>query len=82
MRRNLDGLLFPRSVAVIGASATPGRKSRARSSSPTSRAFPGPGLRREPQTYQEIAGKPCFPTVAGPPRARGLGGQSSSRPKG
>jgi hypothetical protein len=49
MRRNLDGLLFPRSVAVIGASATRGRKSRARSSSPTSRAFPGRGLRREPQ---------------------------------
>jgi acetyl coenzyme A synthetase (ADP forming)-like protein len=64
MRRNLDGLLFPRSVAVIGASATPGKVGHALFANVVS--FPGPVYAVNPK-HTEIMGKPCFPTVAALP---------------
>jgi len=64
MRRNLDGLLFPRSVAVIGASATPGKVGHALFANVVN--FPGPVYAVNPK-HTEIMGKPCFPTVAALP---------------
>ena len=64
MRRNLDGLLFPRSVAVIGASATPGKIGHALFANVVN--FPGPVYAVNPK-HTEIMGKPCFPTVAALP---------------
>jgi acetyltransferase len=64
MRRNLDGLLFPRSVAVIGASATPGKIGHALFANVVS--FPGTVYAVNPK-HTEIMGKPCFPTVAALP---------------
>ncbi|MBC7318411.1 acetate--CoA ligase family protein [Candidatus Bipolaricaulota bacterium] len=61
MRRNLDGLLFPRSVAVVGASATPGKVGHALFANVVN--FPGPVYAVNPK-HTEIMGKPCVPTVS------------------
>jgi len=64
MRRNLDGLLFPRSVAVVGASATPGKIGHALFANVSS--FPGPVYAVNPK-YTEIMGRPCVPSIAALP---------------
>ncbi|MGB9862117.1 MAG: CoA-binding protein, partial [Candidatus Bipolaricaulaceae bacterium] len=64
MRRNLEGLLFPRSVAVVGASATPGKLGHALFANVV--GFPGPVYAVNPK-YQEIMGRPCVPTISALP---------------
>lgn len=61
MRRKLDGLLFPRSVAVVGASATPGKVGHALFTNVLS--FPGPVYAVNPK-YREILGRPCLPSIS------------------
>lgn len=60
MEINLDGLLFPRSVAVVGASATPGKIGHALFSNVAS--FPGPVYGVNPK-YTELLGRPVVPSV-------------------
>lgn len=64
MKRNLDGLLFPRSVAVVGASATPGKVGHALFANVAS--FPGPVYAVNPK-YREIMGRPCVPAISALP---------------
>ncbi|MCS7239789.1 MAG: acetate--CoA ligase family protein [Candidatus Bipolaricaulota bacterium] len=61
MRRKLDGLLFPRSVAVVGASATPGKVGHALFTNVLS--FPGPVYAVNPK-YRELLGRPCVPSIS------------------
>lgn len=61
MRRNLDGLLFPRSVAVVGATPVPGKIGNAVMANVAS--FPGPVYAVNPK-YQEVLGRPCYPSLA------------------
>lgn len=65
MRRNLDGLLFPRSVAVIGATPVAGKIGNVVFTNVAN--FPGEVYAVNPK-YQEIAGKPCFPSVLDLPK--------------
>lgn len=65
MRRNLDGLLFPRSVAVVGATPVAGKIGNVVFTNVAS--FPGEVYAVNPK-YQEIAGKPCFPSVLDLPK--------------
>lgn len=60
MRRNLDGLLFPRSVAVVGATPVKGKIGNAVFANIAS--FPGTVYAVNPK-YQEILGRPCVPSV-------------------
>lgn len=60
MKRNLDGLLFPRSVAVVGATPVPGKIGNAVMANVQS--FPGPVFGVNPK-YPEILGRPCVPSV-------------------
>ncbi len=60
MKRNLDGLLFPRSVVVVGATSIPGKIGNAVMSNVAS--FPGPVFAVNPK-YKEILGRPCYPSV-------------------
>lgn len=60
MHRNLAGLLFPRSVAVVGATPVPGKIGNAVMANVQS--FPGPVFGVNPK-YQEILGRPCVPSV-------------------
>lgn len=64
MRRNLDGLLFPRSVAVVGATPIPGKIGNAVMQNVAS--FPGPVYAVNPK-YSEVLGRPCYPSVAALP---------------
>ncbi len=64
MPRNLDGLLFPRSVAVVGASATPGKIGHALFANVSS--FPGPVYAVNPK-HKEIMGRPCVPGISALP---------------
>jgi acetyltransferase len=65
MRRNLDGLLFPRSVAVIGATPVAGKIGNVVFTNVAN--FPGEVYAVNPK-YKEIAGKPCFPSVLDLPK--------------
>ena len=69
MPRDLTELLSPRSVAVIGASAAPGKIGCVLFSNVA--AFPGPVYAVNPR-YEEILGRPCVPTVADLPTPVGL----------
>ncbi len=60
MPRDLTGLLTPSSIAVVGASATPGKIGHALFSNVA--AFPGPVYGVNPSRSQ-ILGRPCVPTV-------------------
>lgn len=65
MKRNLDGLLFPRSVAVVGATPVPGKIGNAVMANVQS--FPGPVFGVNPK-YPEILGRPCVPSVRDLPK--------------
>jgi len=69
MTRDLQDLLFPRSVAVVGASATPGKIGHVLFSNVAT--FPGPVYAVNPN-YEQILGRPCVPTVADLPEAVSL----------
>jgi acetate---CoA ligase (ADP-forming) len=58
----LQGLLYPRSVAVIGASATPGKVGHAIVSNLLAGAFAGPIYPVNP-SRDEILGLKCYPDV-------------------
>ncbi|MCX7844450.1 MAG: acetate--CoA ligase family protein [Candidatus Bipolaricaulota bacterium] len=60
MRRSLDGLLFPRSVAVVGATPLPGKIGNAVMANVA--RFPGPVFAVNPK-YSEVLGRPSFPSV-------------------
>ncbi len=60
MHRNLDGLLFPRSVAVVGA--TPGAGKIGNAVMANVASFPGPVFAVNPK-YREILNRPCVPSV-------------------
>lgn len=60
MPRDLTGLLAPSSIAVVGASATPGKIGHALFSNVV--AFPGPVYGVNPSRSQ-ILGRPCVPAV-------------------
>ncbi|MGQ9700253.1 MAG: acetate--CoA ligase family protein [Candidatus Bipolaricaulaceae bacterium] len=60
MHRKLDGLLFPRSVAVVGATPVPGKIGNVVMANVQS--FPGPVFGVNPK-YPEILGRPCVPSV-------------------
>ncbi len=59
--RDLSGLLFPKSVAVVGASQNPDTVNHAIFKNVTS-GFPGPIYAINPK-YQEVLGRPCFPRL-------------------
>ncbi len=59
--RDLSGLLFPKSVAVVGASQNPDTVNHAIFKNVTS-GFPGPIYAVNPK-YQEVLGRPCFPRL-------------------
>ncbi len=61
MRQDLEGLLFPRSVAVVGATPVPGKIGNAVMVNVSS--FPGPVYAVNPK-YQEVLGRPCYPSIA------------------
>ncbi|MGC9529487.1 MAG: acetate--CoA ligase family protein [Candidatus Bipolaricaulaceae bacterium] len=61
MDRDLTGLLFPGSVAVVGASATPGKVGHALFQNVVA-SFSGPVYAVNPK-YSELDGRPCLPTV-------------------
>ncbi|MBC7220691.1 acetate--CoA ligase family protein [Candidatus Bipolaricaulota bacterium] len=61
MPRDLTDLLYPRSVAVVGASATPGKIGHALFSNVA--GFTGPVYAVNP-SHKQILGRPCVPTVA------------------
>lgn len=61
MRRDLNGLLFPRSVAVVGATPVPGKIGNAVIANVSS--FPGTVYAVNPK-YQEVLGKPCYPSIS------------------
>lgn len=65
MTRDLTDLLFPSSVAVVGASAAPGKIGHVLFSNVAS--FPGPVYAVNPK-YEQILGRPCVPTVADLPQ--------------
>ncbi|MFH1610212.1 MAG: acetate--CoA ligase family protein [Candidatus Bipolaricaulota bacterium] len=69
MTRDLTDLLFPSSVAVVGASAAPGKIGYVLFSNVAS--FPGPVYAVNPK-YEEILGRPCVPTVADLPESVSL----------
>ena len=60
MPRDLTDLLFPRAVAVVGASATPGKLGHALFSNVA--GFTGPVYAVNP-SHTQILGRPCVPTV-------------------
>ncbi len=60
MPRDLTDLLYPRSVAVVGASATPGKIGHALFSNVA--GFTGPVYAVNP-SHKQILGRPCVPTV-------------------
>ncbi len=60
VNRDLSGLLSPRSVAVVGASASPHKIGGVLFANVA--AFPGPVFAVNPG-YKEILGRPCVPTV-------------------
>jgi len=62
MGRDLSGLLFPRSVAVVGASGTPGKVGHALFQNVAS-SFSGPVWAVNPK-YRELLGRPCVPSVS------------------
>ncbi len=64
MSEGLEGLLFPRSVALIGASGNPGKIGYALFQN--MRRFPGRFYPVNPK-YREIQGIPCYPDVASLP---------------
>jgi len=59
MERNLEGLLFPGSVAVIGASGTPGKVGHALFAN-VAASFAGPVYNPK---YTELLGRPCVASV-------------------
>ena len=61
MERNLEGLLFPGSVAVIGASGTPGKVGHALFANVVA-SFAGPVYAVNPK-YTELLGRPCVASV-------------------
>ena len=65
MERNLEGLLFPGSVAVIGASGTPGKVGHALFAN-VAASFAGPVYAVNPK-YTELLGRPCVASVEGLP---------------
>lgn len=67
MTKNLDDLLFPKSVAVIGASSTPGKVGHALFANVSS-SFSGPVYAVNPR-YEELMGRPCVPSVETLPEA-------------
>jgi acetyltransferase len=66
MERDLTGLLFPKSVAVVGASATPGKVGNALFRNVVS-SFSGPVWAVNPK-HKELLGRPCVPSVADLPQ--------------
>ncbi len=64
MSEGLEGLLFPRSVALIGASGNPGKVGYALFQN--MRRFPGRFYPVNPK-HREIQGIPCYPDVASLP---------------
>lgn len=70
--RNLDRLLEPRSVALIGASATPGSMGATVMGRLRASAFNGEIWLVNPK-YSEIDGMACFPSVADLPSPPDLG---------
>ncbi len=69
--RNFDKLLAPKSVALIGASATPGSIGRIVAANLFSGGFAGSIWLVNPK-YREIDGKPCYRSVADLPDAPDL----------
>lgn len=69
--RNLDRLLAPRSVALVGASERPGSIGRIVAENLARGGFAGP-IRLVNPKRREIAGRPCFPTIASLPEAPDL----------
>ncbi len=69
MARDLTEFLSPRSVAVVGASAAPGKIGHVLFANVA--AFPGPVYAVNPR-YEEVLGRPCVPTVADLPEAVSL----------
>ncbi len=65
MADQLSGLLFPRSVAVIGASGKPGKIGHALFSNVVT-SFSGPVYAVNPG-HDELLGRPCVPTIAALP---------------
>ncbi len=61
--RNFEKLLVPKSVALIGASSTPGSIGRIIAANLFSGGFGGPIWLVNPR-YREIDGKPCYQSVA------------------
>ncbi|MEQ8824654.1 MAG: bifunctional acetate--CoA ligase family protein/GNAT family N-acetyltransferase [Filomicrobium sp.] len=70
--RNLDGLFKPRSVALIGASATPGSMGATVLERLTAGGFQGDIQLVNPRR-SEIAGRTCYPSIADLPRPVDLG---------
>src|SRR5262245_40343612 len=69
--RNLEFLLSPRSVALIGASPEPGSVGRIVAANLTSGGFEGPVYLVNPR-HASIDGKPCHASVAVLPAAPDL----------
>ncbi|MBC7097706.1 acetate--CoA ligase family protein [Candidatus Bipolaricaulota bacterium] len=65
MERDLAGLLFPGSVAVVGASGTPGKVGHALFRN-VAASFNGPVYAVNPK-YKELLGRPCVASVEGLP---------------
>lgn len=69
--RNLDKMFEPTSLAVIGASATPGRIGRVVLDNMRAAGFTGPLYAVNPK-YRQIDGQTCYPNVAALPQAPDL----------
>jgi len=70
--RNLDRLLAPKSVALIGASRDEGSVGLIMTRNLLQRGFTGPVWLVNPK-YSQIEGHPCYPSIAGLPAAPELG---------
>jgi acetyltransferase len=70
--RNLDYLLKPRSIALVGASSRPGDVGLITARSLKSGGFSGPVWLVNPK-YGSIDGQDCYPSVAGLPAPPDLG---------
>ncbi len=62
MADELEGLLFPGSVAVVGASSAPGKIGHALFSN-VAQSFSGPVFAVNPG-YRELRGRPCVPEIS------------------
>jgi acetyltransferase len=70
--RNLEYLLKPRSIALVGASAKPGSVGLITARNLITGGFAGPVWLVNPK-YRSIEGQQCYPSIAALPAAPDLG---------